>query len=105
MEHIFDRIVDIFSLEYMFSVIVATYLVIKFADSVNGDKAVPTWLKRLTTLVVGIILFAVFRKYTDVTMECLITSYLAAVFIYDTAIKYLLKKFKIDYFKEDADKD
>lgn len=105
MEALFNRLMDIFSIEYMFSVIVATYLIIKCADSVNGEKAVPTWLKKLTTLLVGIVLFAVFKKYTDETTECLITSYLAAVFVYDIAIKYLLKKFRIDYFKEDADKN
>lgn len=99
METLFTKLFEIFSLEYMFSVIVASYLVIKFIDAINGKGAVPTWAKRLVTCIVGIILFVVFIKFTDITVQCLMASFFSAVFIYDTAIKFIIKKFNIDYRK------
>ena len=42
MDVLFTKLFEIFSLEYMFSVIVATYLTIKLVDVLNGDKVVPS---------------------------------------------------------------
>lgn len=97
MEMLFAKILEIFSLEYMFSVIVASYLIIKMVDALNGGKVVPTWAKRTITCVVGAILFGVFVKFTDTNIQCLSASFFAAVFVYDTAIKALIKKFNVDY--------
>lgn len=99
MEVLIEKIFGIFSLEYMFSVIVASYLVIKFVDALNGERVVPTWLKRLITCLVGAVFFVVFAKFTDVTIQCLMASFFSAVFVYDTAIKVIIKKFNIDYRK------
>ena len=57
MEHLVDRMLQIFSLEYMFSVIIASYFIIKIIDSLNGDKVVPTKVKRLITFGVGLFRF------------------------------------------------
>lgn len=97
MEVLVEKLLDIFSLEYMFSVIVASYLVIKLVDALNGEKVVPTWLKRLITCLVGAVFFVVFAKFTDVTVQCLMASFFSAVFVYDTVIKAIIKKFNIDY--------
>ena len=99
MEHLVDRILQIFSLEYMFSVIITSYFIIKVIDALNGDKAVPTKVKRLITFGVGAISFWIFRTFTEVTFETLVSSYLAAVFFYDSAIKYLIQKLDVDYKK------
>lgn len=99
MEVLVERILGIFSLEYMFSVIVASYLTIKLVDVLNGKRVVPSWLKRLITCLVGAVLFIVFAKFTDVTVQCLIASFFSAVFVYDTAIKVIIKRFNIDYRK------
>ena len=95
----FEKLFDIFSLEYMFSVIIASYLVINLVDVINGEKVVPTWMKRVITFIVGVILFVVFIKFTDETVQCLMASFFSAVFVYDTAIKVLIRKFNIDYRK------
>lgn len=100
MEMLFAKIFDIFSLEYMFSVIVASYLAIKLVDLLNGDKVVPSWAKCLITCVIGVALFAVFYFFTEETFECLITSFFAAVFAYDKAIKFLIEKFNVGYRKK-----
>jgi hypothetical protein len=99
MEVFFEKLFDIFSLEYMFSVIIASYLVIKLVDVINGEKVVPTWMKRVITFIVGVILFVVFMKFTDETVQCLMASFFSAVFVYDTAIKVIIRKFNIDYRK------
>ena len=99
MESIFERILSVFSIEYMVSVIIASYFVIKVVDSLNGDKAVPSGIKRLITFGVGAISFWVFRVFTEVAFETLVSSYFAAVFFYDAAIKYLIQKLDVDYKK------
>lgn len=99
MDTLFDKLFSIFSLEFMFAVIMGTYFVIKIIDFFNGDKVIPTWVKRVVTFSVGVLAFVVFKMFTGVSVECLIASFFAAVFIYDVAIKIIIKKFNIDYRK------
>ena len=99
MEPLFTKLLELFSVGYMFSVIVASYLVIKLVDAVNGNKVVPSWAKCLVTCIMGIILFVVFYLFTEETLESLITSFFAAVFVYDKAIKLLIEKFNMGYRK------
>ena len=52
-----------FDLAYMFAVNVATYIIIKVIDNLNGEKIVPTYLKRIIAFIVGaVIAFAVIKK-------------------------------------------
>ena len=83
----------------MFSVIIASYFIIKVIDSLNGDKAIPTKVKKLITFGVGTISFWIFRTFTEVTFETLVSSYFAAIFFYDSAIKYLIQKLDVGYKK------
>ena len=99
MEVLFEKLFEVFSLEYMFSVIVASYLVIKTVDTLNGKRVVPSWGKCLATCIVGAALFFVFYLFTEETFERLITSFFAAVFTYDKAIKFLIEKFNVGYKK------
>lgn len=97
MESLFEKIFEVFSLEYMFSVVVASYFILKTIDHFNGDRVIPTWVKRVITGAVGAVLFVVFIRFTDITIQSLTSSFFAAVFVYDVAIKALIKKFNIDY--------
>lgn len=97
MESLFAKIFEMFSVEYMFSVIVASYLVIKLVDLLNKEKIVPSWAKCLITCIMGVVLFIVFYQFTEEKTECLITSFFAAVFTYDKAIKFLINRFNIGY--------
>lgn len=99
MELIYNKIFETFCVEYIFCVILATYLFLKVVDYFNGDDCVPTWLKRVTTFLVGSIMLLLFKIFSDVAFESLMASYFAAIFVYDTAIKYILKKLDIDYKK------
>lgn len=97
MDILVTKLFEVFSLEYMFSVIIATYFTIKVIDFLNGEKSVPTWMKRTITCIVGAVLFVVFVYYTDTNKERLIASFFAALFLYDAAIKELFRKLKIEY--------
>lgn len=99
MEQIITKLFEMISVGYFASVIILSFLVIKVLDSLNKEKVVPTWLKRVVTLLVGVVLFFLFRKFTEVSFEVLFTSYLFAVFVYDAAIKLLIEKLKLDYRK------
>lgn len=99
MDQLFAKIFEIFSIEYIICVIINSYMVIKLIDYFNGIKEVPTWMKRGITFIVGGGYVIFFREFTDVTMQCLVSSFFAALFIYDGAIKYLTEKFNIDYRK------
>ena len=99
MESLLIKLADIFSLEYMFSVIMASYLVIKVIDVLNGERTIASWLKRLITCTVGALILIIFIEFTDVSVQCLVASFFAAIFVYDTAIKAFMKKFNIDYKK------
>lgn len=100
MDVLLTKLFDLLSLEYMFSVIIATYFAIKIVDVLNGNRIVPAWAKCLISCVTGAILFAVFYLFTDETFERLITSFFGAVFIYDKAIKFLLEQLNVGYRKE-----
>lgn len=99
MDTISTRIFEALSLDYMFSVILASYLVIKSIDALNGERSIPSWVKRMVTCVVGAVLFVIYREFTDVDLQCLITSFFSAVFVYDTAIKVLIEKLNAGYKK------
>lgn len=99
MDLLFEGIFKVFNLEYIFSVIIGTYFLIKLVDYLNGAAKVPTWLKRVITFGNGAVMFLIFRMCTDIPVQTLAASYFAAVFVYDTAIKFLIKKFNIDYKK------
>lgn len=99
MEHIFTKFVEAFSVEFIFTIILASYFAIKVLESLNGSMAINSWVKKLTTVVVGLVAFWVFVAVTDIPKETLLSSYFAALFIYDYAIKWLLKKFNVNYKK------
>ena len=99
MEQLFDKLFEIFSLEYIVCVIFTSYFLIKLVDCMNGVKEVPTWAKRGITFVIGAVYVVFFRQLSDITIQCLVSSFFVALFIYDGAIRYLLKKFDIDYKK------
>lgn len=97
MDQLIARLMDVFSVGYMFCVIAGSYMVIRFIDHCNGTRKVPTRQKRCVTCVVGALFFVVFREYTEESFESLLTSFFASLFVYDNAIKWLLKKLNSGY--------
>ena len=97
MERIFDIVLSSFDFGYTLSVNILTYLCIKFIDSVNGDRKVPTWAKRLMAVVCGCILAGIImatQGYNNVIMY----SFILSLVSWDVIFKPLLKYFKnLDY--------
>ena len=78
-----------FDLAYMFAVNVATYIIIKVIDNLNGEKIVPTYLKRIIALIVGaVIAFAVISFGTDKTI--ILYSFILSLVSWDILFKPIL---------------
>ena len=97
MEKIFDIVLSSFDFGYALSVNILTYLCIKLIDSVNGDKAVPTWAKRIMAVICGVTLGSIIvstQGFTNVIMY----SFILSLVSWDVIFKPLLKYFKnLDY--------
>lgn len=97
MEKIFDIIISSFDFGYTLSVNILTYLCIKFIDSLNGKRVVPTWAKRLVTVFCGLTLAIIIistQGYTNIIMY----SFILSLVSWDIIFKPLLKYFKnLDY--------
>lgn len=88
-----------FDLAYMFAVNVATYIIIKVIDNLNGEKIVPTYLKRIIALIVGIIIaFTVVSFGADKTI--ILYSFILSLVSWDYLFKGIVKKLSIDYKKK-----
>lgn len=88
-----------FDLAYMFAVNAATYIIIKVIDNLNGEKIVPTYLKRIIALIVGIIIaFTVVSFGADKTI--ILYSFILSLVSWDYLFKGIIKKLSIDYKKK-----
>ena len=96
MEYLFEKLLQAFSVEFMFTITFTAYFTIKLLEFLTKGK-VASWVKKLSTVIVGGVSFGVFSFITDTPKETLITSYLGALFAYDYAIKWLLGKFNANY--------
>ena len=77
----------------MFSVNVLTYLIIKTIDYLNGDKSVPTWLKRIIAVISGLILALIIVLMSGFTSS-LLYSFILSLVSWDTVFKPVLKYIK-----------
>lgn len=97
MEKIFDIVLSSFDFGYTLSVNILTYLCIKLLDSLNKEKVVPTWAKRIIAVVCGITLASIIvttQGYSNIIMY----SFILSLVSWDVIFKPLLKYFKnLDY--------
>ena len=97
MEKIFDIVIASFDLGYTVSVNILTYLSIKFIDSLNGERVVPTWAKRIIAVICGIVLASIIIISQGFT-TMIIYSFILSLVSWDVIFKPLLKYFKnLDY--------
>lgn len=84
-----EELLSHFDIAYMFAVNVATYLIIKTIDKFNGEKIVPTYLKRIIALIVGIIIaFTVVSFGADKTI--ILYSFILSLVSWDCMWKPIL---------------
>ena len=99
MEEIFNEIRNGLDIPYMLVVNVMTYLIIKSIDSMNGEKAVPKYLKVCTAIIVGI-LIGVGAWYLGAEAKTIFYSFFISIVSWDI-FKVIIKKYlpNIDYKK------
>ena len=97
MEKIFDIIISSFDFGYTLSVNILTYLCIKFIDTINKERKVPTWLKRIVAAICGITLGGIIVS-TSGYDNIILYSFILSLVSWDIIFKPLLKYFKnLDY--------
>lgn len=97
MEKIFDIVISSFDFGYTISVNILTYLCIKFIDSLNGERAVPRWGKRIVAIICGLVLALIIIQQQGFS-NTIIYSFILSLVSWDTIFKPLLKYFKnLDY--------
>ena len=97
-EHIIEILLENFDISYCIAVNIATYVIIKFIDDINGKKIVPRYCKRIILLLV-IIVMAVIYHYADVNSKIIINSAILAPVSWSWIFKPLCGKLNIDYRK------
>ena len=96
INNIITTIISSFDFSYCISVNVLTYLIIKFIDSLNGNKTVSTWSKRIVLLVV-IFSTGVLYNLIGCDNKVLLNSAILAPVFWSWIIKPICKYFNIDY--------
>lgn len=97
-EHIIDILLENFDISYCIVVNIATYLIIKFIDDINGKKIVPRYCKRIILLVV-IIIMSVIYHLVGVNAKVIVDSAILAPVSWSWIFKPLCAKLNIDYRK------
>ena len=96
---IINQIINNFDFVYMLIINLLTYLIIKSIDSINGDKKVSTWTKRLVLLFSIILVYSYYKINNYPNNIILINSTIAAPVFWSWVLKPILNKFNIDYKK------
>lgn len=96
INNVITTIISSFDFAYCISVNVLTYLIIKIIDSLNGNKTVSTWSKRIVLLVV-IFSTGVLYNLIGCDNKVLFNSAILAPVFWSWVIKPICKYFKIDY--------
>ena len=101
LEDFIKELLSHFDFAYMFAVNVLTYLLIKAIDSVNGDKAVSTAVKRLIAVLAGAGIGAVAVKLGS-EPATMVYSFILSLVSWDIIFKPILNKLndKINYKKD-----
>lgn len=97
-EHIIDILLENFDISYCIAVNIATYLIIKFIDDINGNKIVPRYCKRIILLLV-IIVIAIIYHVVGINTKVIVNSAILAPVSWSWIFKPLCAKLHIDYRK------
>lgn len=94
---VFSDILNHFNFSYIFSIVILTYIIIKFIDYINKDKKVSTWSKRivLTISIIFITTAYIFSGYKDYIT--LLNSAIFSPVFYSWLLKPILDKLGVGY--------
>ena len=87
-----DKVFEFISPDYILSVNIASYVIILIINSFR-KVGVRTVVKRLTTVLSGIVLALVYYHFEIITIAVIIPSFFTSVITYDYVIKGIISKF------------
>lgn len=99
IDTIINSIISQFDFGFMFTINVATYIMIQIWDNLNGDKLLTTWQKRLMLIIAIIITVAVYVLAHYPNPIILFNSAVFAPVFWSWVLKPILTKFGIGYKK------
>lgn len=101
IDTIINSIINQFDFGFMFTINVATYILIQIWDNLNGDRILTTWQKRLILLLSIIIVALVYILAHYPNPIILFNSAVFAPVFWSWVLKPILDKFGIGYKKVD----
>ncbi len=100
IQELINNTINSFDFTYCLIVTILTYIIIKIVDTMNKDKQVKTWVKRLI-LVFSILSMGVLYWAIGKDTELIINSAILAPVAWSWIFKPICAKFGIDYKKID----
>lgn len=101
IDTIITSIINQFDFGFMFTINVATYILIQIWDNLNGDKILTTWQKRLILLISIIIVTSVYVLAHYPNPIILFNSAVFAPVFWSWVLKPIFTKFGVGYKKVD----
>ena len=101
IDSIINGLISQFDFAYMFGINIITYIFIQLWDSLNGDKLLTTWQKRLMMLLATIISLVAYKICHYSNDIVLFNSTVAAPVFWSWVLKPILTKFGIGYKRID----
>jgi hypothetical protein len=100
LSQIVNQVIANFDFVYMLVINIFTFTIIKTIDTINGDKAISTWTKRIVLLIAIVIVFIGYKINNYPNNIVLINSTIAAPVFWSWVLKPILNKFNINYNKD-----
>lgn len=100
LSQVINQVIANFDFVYMLVINIFTFTIIKTIDTINGDKAISTWTKRIVLLIAIVIVFIGYKINNYPNNIVLINSTIAAPVFWSWVLKPILNKFNINYNKD-----
>lgn len=97
MDTIINNIMNQFDFGYMFTINIATYVLIQIWDNINGENLLTTWQKRLMLLISTMVVLAVYKLAHYPNDIILFNSTIFAPVFWSWILKPVLTKWGIGY--------
>lgn len=94
---IFNEIIHDFNFSIMVIINIATYIIIKMLDEINGDKVINVWIKRIVFIAVSIVIAFIYIKCSEIATIVIINSCIIAPISWSWIFKPIVSKLGIDY--------
>ena len=94
---IFNNIINHFDFSYIFSIVILTYIIIKFVDYINKDKKLSTWNKRINLIISIIFITTAYILFGYTDYITLLNSAIFSPVFYSWLLKPILNKIGIGY--------